>query len=476
MDTKGSVLDSKKAKLDDILKEKLDSAFHKKTSHLIVHDIAKIAIEHSPIDLAYAAQHLPLNARPILYDNLPSDDSKIKFIVNTNPDTRIFIFRYMKEKEVKKIFDKMPSDEAVSVLDDMSERRFGRVMELISEKKALKILEMKQHARNSAGRLMTTEFLVFDMYKKIGDASDYIHDHPRIDFTKGIFIVNDNHELQGYVPARNMIVNSKDTILKQVMKQVPHKVLANTTREEVIDLFERYKPSSLPVVNEKNKLIGTISQEDVLEAMEDLADKTFARMTGTAEKTSIYEPIFKRFLKRAPWLLVTLVAGLVNVGIISSFQKREGLLLTFVLFFVPLITGMSGNIGIQCSTVLVRSIALGHVSQKSKRRAVVKELLTGFSSGLIFGVTCGVIVYLLELLTNTGLGVSPISLGVIVGAGLIGACFSGTFLGVFSPVFFEKVGIDPAIAAGPIVTAFNDVLSMSIYFMISYGLSLLFFS
>jgi magnesium transporter len=146
------------------------------------------------------------------------------------------------------------------------------------------------------------------------------------------------------------------------------------------------------------------------------------------------------------------------------------------MFFVPLITGMSGNIGIQCSTVLVRSIAFGFLSKTSKVKAIFKELLTGITSGLVFGVFCGILVFVIDSFLQSNLLSSPLALSMVVAIGLIGACFAGTFLGVFSPVFFAKIGIDPAIAAGPIVTACNDIVSMTIYFVISYSLTHLFFS
>ncbi|NGX62635.1 MAG: Magnesium transporter MgtE, partial [Candidatus Anoxychlamydiales bacterium] len=378
--TQIDLVESETLKLDDFLKEKLQNAFYKQTSGGILHDIVKIATEHSAIDLAYAAAHLPFHARPILYDNLPSRDAKINFIINTTPETRLIIFRYMNENEVKKLFDKMPADEALFILDDMSERRFKRVMELINPQKAKKIQEQKKHSRNSAGRLMTSEFFAFDMDKTLKDAKDYIQVHPRIDFTKGIFILNKNKKLKGYVPARNMLVNAEIATLKQIMRPILHKAFAETKRAQIIDLFERYKLLFLAVVDKNEQLIGVISQEDVLEAMEDVADETFAKISGTYENVSFEDPILKRFLARSPWLIVTLIAGLINVGIISSFQQKEGSLLTFVLFFVPLITGMSGNIGIQCSTVLVRSLAFGLVSKRTKKEAILKELYTGITT------------------------------------------------------------------------------------------------
>jgi magnesium transporter len=242
----------------------------------------------------------------------------------------------------------------------------------------------------------------------------------------------------------------------------------------VIDLVERYKISSLPVVDIDNYLVGVIAHEDVVEAMEDLTDETIARMAGTNERFTSHDSILKRFVTRAPWLVVTLIAGLLNVGVMSSFQKHEGGMLTFALFFVPLITGMSGNIGLQCSTVLIRIMAMGGLSFGSRRETITKELMSGIFTGCIFGVGCGLIVYGLDNIVGQAIAsTSPGAVASIVGIGLIGGCTAGTLLGVYSPLFFARIGVDPAIAAGPIVTAFNDFLSMSIYFLIAWGISIL---
>lgn len=469
----GNLMESKTSKLDDILQEKLEMAFNKQTSRFSVHDLAKIALEHTPIDLAYAVSHLPPSARPILYDNLPNRESKIEFVINTDSDTRLTIFRYMGDKEMKKLFEKMPTNEAVSVLEDMSERRYKRVLELIEPKKAARIRELKKHNRNSAGRLMTSEFFAFSMDMTIGEAAEYIRDFPRIDFTRGIFVLNHLRELQGMVPGRNMIINPTNLPLRQVMRPVLHKVYPEATREEVVDIVERYKVFSLPVVDQNNHLIGVIIHEDVVEVMEDLADETIAKMAGTVEKVLPSDPLLKKFCSRSPWLAFTLVAGLFNGCVISFFRERGGMLIAFTLLFVPLITAMSGNVGIQCSTVLVRSMAIGVMSAGGKREAIYKELIIGLFTGTIFGIGCALVVYLINLITNSWQA-NPLILSMIVGSGLIGACFTGTLLGVFSPILFARIGIDPAVASGPIVTALNDVFSMTIYFLIALGLGSLF--
>ncbi|MBS0626848.1 MAG: magnesium transporter, partial [Verrucomicrobia bacterium] len=353
------------------------------------------------------------------------------------------------------------------VLEDISERRFRRVLDLLDPKKSARIREIKKHQRNSAGRLMTNEFFSFQMEMTIGEVASFIKDNPGISLTARIFVLSKEGELLGYVPARNLIINPSNLPIRQVMRAISHKVLPETSREEVVEIVERYEISALPVVDLEDRLVGVITYEDVIEAVEDIADETIANMAGTAEKLSEQESLLRRFLARAPWLFVTLGAGLINVGVMSWFQYYEQGTLTFVLFFVPLITGMSGNIGIQCSTILVRSMAVGLLSKANRGEAIMKEAAIGIGAGFVLGILCGIFVYALDFVGVSGAAVSPLAVGVIVGIGLMGACIAGTLLGVFSPIFFARLGIDPAVASGPIVTAFNDFLSMAIYFLIA---------
>ncbi len=461
---------------DDILSEKLAAAFHNQTSMVVLHDVAKIASEHSPVDLAYAAPRLPPNARPVLYENLANFEAKIEFMVNTDSSTRAAVFRHLTDVEVKSLIEKMAPDEAVKVLEDIVERRFRRVVEMLDVSKAVSIKEIKKHPRNTAGRLMTNEFFSFHADLTIGEAAAYIRTNPGIDLTRQIFVLSPDRKLQGYVPARNLIVNPQHLTLKQVMRPILHKVSPDASREEVVDIAERYKISELPVVDEADVLLGVVTYENVVEAIEDIADETIANMAGTAEKVNQYEPLLKRVFARAPWLVVTLLAGLINVSVMSSFQAYQDGLFTFVLFFVPLITGMSGNIGIQSSTLFVRGMAIGTLSAGSRGEAILKELFIGLIIGLVFGVLCGFLVYTLGFLGLAHVHFSSALIGCVVAFGLFGACVTGALLGVLSPIFFARIGVDPALASGPIITAINDFLSMTIYFLIAVGLSTLLLS
>ncbi len=466
-----NIFDSRTSQIDDELNEKLENAFHAPTSQFLLHEIAKIASEHDPIDLAYAATKLPTMGRYVIYENLPDLQSKMIFMINVGSNTRSAIFRQIRDQEISDLLENMPPDEAVWMLDDMSDRRMRRILRLLTPKKAARVIELQKHERHSAGRLMTNEFFAFPMETTIGEVAAAIRNNPGIDLTRWIFVLGPNGELVGYVPERNLIVNPDNLPLRQVMRPILHKVSPETPRDEVVDLVERYKIPALPVVNANEFLVGVVTYEDVVEAMEDIADKTITSIAGTAEDISEHEPIGRRFLWRAPWLIVTLFAGVTSSAILSHFSDR--LWFAIVPFFVPLIAGMSGKVGIQCSTLLVRGMSTGELSLGSRGEAAVKELGIGLLIGVFFGILCGSVVYTLSSLGAYPLGADPIALGITVSSGLFAACIVATSLGTFSPFFFSNMNIDPAVASGPIVTAFNDVLTTIVFIFTTWSVNIL---
>lgn len=468
----GNLMESRTSFLDDALNEKLEEAFDKPSSHVLLLEVAKIANEHDPIDLAYAVNRLPSAARIVVYDNLPDLESKVIFIINTGSTTRRVIFSQIDDNEIKSLLEEMPPDEAAWLFDDLSSRRIKRILNLLEPKKSDRIREVYKHDRHSAGRLMSNEFFAFKMDTTIAEVSAAIRENPGIDLTRRIFVLDESNQLVGFVPDRNLIVNPSYVPIRQIMRPVLHQVEASASRDEVVDLVERYKVPTLPVVDEEGRLVGVITYERVVEAMEDIADETIASMAGTAEDLDEQEPIFKRFLGRAPWLIVTLCAGIFTASALSYFKESSWF--TVVALFVPLIAGMSGNVGIQCSTILVRGMSTGELSYGSRREAMLSELGIGMLIGLVFGLASGVIVYFLNKFELHYMGSDPFLIAGIVSAGLCGACLMATLLGTLSPFFFARFRIDPAVASGPIVTAFNDVLSTLMYIFIAWLISFFF--
>ncbi len=253
--TPGNLMDSKTSHLDDVLHEKLDDAFQRESSQIVLHDVAQIACEYDPIDLAYAVTRLPPSARIVVYDNLPDLNAKITFMINTGPSTRAAIFKQMDDGEIRELIEKMPPDEAVWVLDDMSDRRIRRVLDLITPEKASRIKELQKHDRNSAGRLMTNEFFSFPMNVTVANVAESVINNPGIELSRSVFVKDTFDVLIGYVTTRSLIISPPYLSLKQLMRPVLHKVTVDSSRDEVVDIVERYKLPELPVVDEEgNKL------------------------------------------------------------------------------------------------------------------------------------------------------------------------------------------------------------------------------
>jgi magnesium transporter len=468
----GSLLDTRTSQMDDALLEKFERAIHKQTASYQHHSLVKIALEHDPIDLAKASTRLPLSARLVVYRHLPDVDAKASFVIHATSPTRIAIFRGILDEEIKQLIENMPPDEAVPVLEDLSLRRLKRVFELLDEKKARRIAALQQHRRHTAGRLMTNEFFAFHLDTTVRNVVGHIREHPGVELTGWVFVVGEDMELLGYVPDRNLIVNSDEVPLRKLMRPVVHRVGPDTPRDEVVELFERYRLPALPVIDGDEKLIGVITQGDVVEMMEEMADETIANIGGTAERLTEDEPTWRRFFARAPWLIVTLFAGMLTAIGFSIFQHEPWF--WAVPFFVPLITGMSGNVGIQCSTVLIRSMATGEISASTVGTAITRELKIGMLIGICFGVICGLAAYMLNYAGLSQTTVDPVLVGTIVSSGVLGACFTATVLGTLSPLFFARFRIDPAIASGPIVTAFNDVSATYMYFLVAWFVATIF--
>jgi len=458
--------------VDDYLDQCLDNAFESETQKVVLHEVAAIASEFDPIDLAHAVTRLPARARFIVYDNLPDLESKSIFMIHTGGNTRSAILRQLSDQDIQKLVDKMPPDEAVAVLDDLPARRLKKVLDHLESRKSRKIKELQSHSRYSAGRLMTNEFFSFGLDQTIGDVSRAIRNNPGIDLTSAVFVVNPSGELIGVVPSRSLIVNAQDTTLRRIMAPVQHKVSPDTPRDDVVDLVDRYSITALPVVDDEGRLVGVISYEDAVEAMRDLADETIASFAGTTEEVSEDVPTWNRILYRSPWLVVTLFAGITTSTVMTHFKDLSWFV--FVPFFVPLIAMMSGNVGIQCSTILVRWMAQGEFSATSRKEAVQSELVVGSILSLIFGVGAGFVIYLLSSWGVYHTGGDSLEVSLMVASGLFFACLTATCLGTFSPILFYRMNIDPAVASGPIVTAFNDLLSTTTFILVAYGVFRLF--
>ena len=233
------------------------------------------------------------------------------------------------------------------------------------------------------------------------------------------------------------------------------RVRTDMDQEEVADLVAKYNILAIPVVDDQGKLLGLITVDDVIDVMRDEATEDILRMAGTTEEEMLLGYNSLRIARlRLPWLLTTLVGGVVTGSLMWYFKAtlQQAIML---ISFIPVITGMGGNVGSQTSTILVRGFATGRVDFSMLRRIFLKELRVG----LIMGIVCG-----LTIATVATVWHHNPYFGIVVGVAMVNAITLAACMGVVVTAFFKKVGIDPAIASSPIVQTVNDITGILIYF------------
>jgi magnesium transporter len=236
------------------------------------------------------------------------------------------------------------------------------------------------------------------------------------------------------------------------------KVFLNDPCEKVAHIMGQEHLSSLPVVDKENVIQGIITFDDVIRVMQDSASEDIYTMVGTATVDPFAKKISRKIIARSPWLFITFVGGLVSAWILGTFQATLADYAA-VIFFIPFVIGLAGNVGIQGATVIVRGLATGDIQQDNLARVVKSEISVGIFNGVIFGLLCGGLVYL----TSESLLHTHPALGWVVGVGIILAVTLASLIGSLTPILFINLDIDPAISTGPIITVINDILGLAIY-------------
>ncbi len=234
----------------------------------------------------------------------------------------------------------------------------------------------------------------------------------------------------------------------------------DTDREDVVRLVDKYDLMALPVVDKENRLLGVVTIDDVIDAIQEEHTEDVSRLGGTSAEALASASSFRIARLRLPWLTICLGGTFVSATVIRLFTSSLLGPLIALAAFIPVINAMSGNSGLQSSTITVRSLALGLISRKRIWRLLARELLTAVALGLVCGTLAGL---------GAGLLTGEIAYAPIIGASLCCAIIWASMLGTIMPLLFERLKVDPALASGPLVTTFNDSFSLLIYF----GLSLL---
>lgn len=277
-----------------------------------------------------------------------------------------------------------------------------------------------------------------------------------VDIVHTVYVVDDKNVLKGVVSLKDIVLSRAHTSVIEITKTEFIAVNAYATGEEVAQIMNKYDLMSIPVVDSMNRLIGRITIDDVVEFIKEEADKDFQLQAGLSESVESDDKVLILSRARLPWLMVGLIGGLGSSMLVSNFE-RDISALPQMAFFMPVVAAMGGNAGVQSSAIIVQGLANNTLKSKN----ILPKLGKEFTVSLINGLACSAIMLFFNLVIGHGYHLS-----MVVSIALVTVIIFASLLGTVTPLILEKFRIDPALATGPFITTTNDVIGLSVYFLL----------
>ncbi|HPD61522.1 MAG TPA: magnesium transporter [Thermodesulfobacteriota bacterium] len=376
--------------------------------------------------------------------------------------SRELILVDLPQEQLKKIVANMESDDATDLLADLTEDKAQKILAQIDKKDSEEFKKLLQYSKDTAGGIMQAELVSIDMNLTVQEAINRIRMLAQeVENFHNIYVTTKDNQLAGVVSLKNLVLAQPDTPIFKIMNPEPISVAIDVDQEEVANIFKKYDFISLPVVDHNKKLVGQILVDDIIDVFEEEASEDILKMAGTSEEELVYgEKIFKISRARLPWLITNLLGGIVTGYLLWLFKITLKDVLALVTF-IPVITAMGGNVGIQTSSIMVRGIAIKKIKIINIWEVILKELKVG----AVIGLTCGLVTGCVASIWHY----KPI-LGIVVGVAMFFAIIIAAITGAIVPVIFKMLKVDPALASGPFVTTANDITGILIYMLIATSL------
>ena len=397
---------------------------------------------------------------------LLSKETAADVFVELDTDTQVALIGSFTDRELGSMLEEMYLDDTVDIIEEMPAAVVKRIIKTSSSDDREMINRLLRFDRDSAGAIMTTEYvrLVPDM--TVGEALDHIKsvaiDKETI-YT--CYVTDRKRHLLGIVTAKDLLLNSRDVTLDTIMEE--NVVFAKTSddKEEVALLFDRYGFLALPVVDSECRLVGIVTVDDAMDVIREETEEDFAKMAGmTPTETTYLKTSTVAFLKaRLPWLLLLMLSATISSAILTVFEDA---LSAALVLFVPMIMGTGGNSGGQSSVTVIRSLSLGEIEFRDIFRVMWKEIRVGVLAGILVGAATFLKVFLIDRLLLSNPDVTLI-VALAVALSLTLTIIFAKLIGAALPILAKKLGFDPAVMASPFITTLVDAASLIIYFFVA---------
>ena len=413
--------------------------------------------EMNEVDVATFIEELDPEKTVVVFRLLPKELASEVFAC-LELDKQQHIVSSITDKELTNIIEDLSVDDAVDMVEELPANIVKRVLQNATPETRSQINEFLKYPENSAGSTMTAEYIGLRKMMTIEEAFSYIRRHGVDKETIYTCYVMDNKRtLEGVVTVKDLLMNPYETLIEDVMDT--HVIKAQTTedREDVVDLFNKYGLSSLPVVDKENRLVGIVTFDDAIDVMEEEATEDFEKMAAItpSEKPYLKTGVIDMAKHRIPWLLILMISATLTGGILAKYEAAFAVLPVLVTF-VPQLMDTGGNAGSQASTMIIRGMAVGDIELRDVLKVLWKELRVGLLCGLVLAV----VNFVRILLFFPGQQL----VGIVVVLSMCLTVIVAKMIGCLLPMAAQRVGIDPAIMASPLITTLVDAVSLTLYF------------
>jgi len=379
--------------------------------------------------------------------------------------------RELPQEQAADIVEAMDADDAVDALETVSPELRSALMEKLDPESQHDIRLICSYQPDEIGSAMSTNFVSISRHLSVKQAMRaLVAQAEENDNISTLFVNDDDGSFYGTIDLKDLIVAREETALDSLISRNFPTVLAHEHTEECLDRLRSYAEDSIPVLGEKRRVIGVITTDDIVEAVDDAMGDDYAKLGGLTGEEDLHEPLKTSLKKRMPWLIILLFLGMGVSSVVGLFEAVVSQV-ALIVCFQSLILDMAGNVGTQSLAVTIRVLMDEKLTARQKFDLVLKEMRVGFFSGLMLGALTLVFIGLYVWFFKGKPLPYALCISGCAGAALVLSMVLSSLVGTVIPIFFKKVHIDPAVASGPLITTVNDLVAVVTY----YGLAYLFF-
>ena len=422
--------------------------------------LREILVEMNEVDIAEFLDELDVEQEILVFRLLPKELAAEVFAYLEDADDQEKLINALSDQELREVLDELYLDDTVDIIEDMPANVVSRILRNTDASTRTQINQLLNYPKDSAGSLMTTEFIYLHPEDTVEQSFARIRQVGLDKETVYTCYVTEHRVLQGVVTVKKLLLSSYDTRIQDIMEDNVVSVGTHEDKEQAAQMLARYDLTALPVVDGDNRLVGIITVDDAIDVMEDEATEDIEKMAAIlpTDKPYFQTGVVETWLHRIPWLLLLMISATFTGTILGFFEEALAANAALTLF-IPMLMDTGGNSGSQASVTVIRAMSLGDIEFRDTLLVIWKELRVAF----LCAITLSVVVFAKVIVIDR----KGVTVATVVALTILATIIIAKMVGCTLPMLAKRLGFDPAVMASPFITTVVDALSLLIYFAVA---------